>query len=59
MANAASYVLEVVGLVLLVIGYRRSNRNLLLAASLCLWFGGSLSDFVHGFMDGAREGGPF
>jgi hypothetical protein len=54
-----SYVIQFVGLILLVVGFRRTNRNLLLSAALLLWFGAGSSDFVHGFMDSVHaESGP-
>jgi hypothetical protein len=54
MTNTISYVLEIIGLVLLVMGYRKSNRNLMLAAALLLWFGGSFNGFVSGLVDGSK-----
>jgi len=56
MADILSCLLEIVGLILLVLGYRRNNRNLLLAAALCLWIGAGVNDFVRGFLDGAHAG---
>ncbi|KPN17404.1 hypothetical protein AO715_04970 [Xanthomonas sp. Mitacek01] len=41
--------LLVAGLVALVIGYRKHNRNLMLAAALVLLVAGSVSEFVSGF----------
>lgn len=41
--------LLVAGLVALVIGYRKHNRNLMLAAALALLVAGSVSEFVSGF----------
>ncbi len=41
--------LLVAGLVALVIGYRKYNRNLMLAAALALLVAGSVSEFVSGF----------
>jgi hypothetical protein len=35
MTHYVSYLLEIIGLVVLVIGYRKANRNLLLAAACC------------------------
>jgi hypothetical protein len=54
MTHTLSYLLEIVGLVLLVIGYRKANRNLMLAAALLLWFGGSFDGFVQGFLNGVQ-----
>lgn len=56
MADFIAYTLEIIGLVLLVLGYRRNNRNLLLAAALCLWIGAGVNDFARGFMDGVNGG---
>jgi len=41
--------LLVAGLVALVIGYRKHNRNLMLAAALMLLVAGSVSEVVSGF----------
>lgn len=51
-----SYTIQFVGLVLLVVGFRRADRKLLLSAALLLWFGAGSSDFVHGFMNGMAAG---
>lgn len=56
MADIIAYLLEIIGLILLILGYRRNNRNLLLAAALCLWVGAGVDDFVRGFMDGVNAG---
>jgi hypothetical protein len=50
-----SSVIQLVGLILLVAGFRSTNRNLLLGAALLLWFGAGSSDFVHGFIEGSRS----
>jgi hypothetical protein len=47
-----SYVIQFLGLILLVVGFRRANRNLLLGAALLLWFGAGSIEFVDGFRDG-------
>ena len=49
-----SLVIQILGLILLVAGFRGANRNLLLGAALLLWFGAGASDVVHGFMQGAQ-----
>ncbi|WP_199171567.1 MULTISPECIES: hypothetical protein [Luteimonas] len=41
--------LLVAGLVALVIGYRKHNRNLMMAAALVLLVAGSVWEFVSGF----------
>ncbi|MEG2802981.1 hypothetical protein [Stenotrophomonas sp.] len=43
-----------VGLVLLVVGYRRNHRNLMLVAALVLMSFGTLQDVGRGFVDGYR-----
>jgi len=48
--------LFILGLVLLVVGYRSNDRNLLLIAALALLFVGGLSDFVSGFHQGFMMG---
>jgi len=58
MAHYFSYLLGILGLVLLVIGYRKTNRNLLLAAALVLCFGAGFDDFSRGFMDGVNSTRP-
>lgn len=49
-------VLFVLGLILLVVGYRRNDRNLLLTAAILLLLVGGLSDFVVGFHHGFMMG---
>lgn len=49
-------VLFVVGVILLVVGYRKNDRNLLLAAAVVLLLVGGLSDFAGGFNDGFMMG---
>ena len=44
--------LFVVGMTVLVIGYRRNSRNLLLTAALVLLACGAISEFVSGFHAG-------
>jgi uncharacterized membrane protein YozB (DUF420 family) len=44
-----------VGLVLLVVGYRRNHRNLMLAAALVLMAFGTLQDFGRGVIDGYQQ----
>ncbi len=43
------------GIVLLVVGYRRHHRNLMLAAALVLMSFGTLQDFGRGFIDGYQQ----
>jgi hypothetical protein len=44
--------LFVAGVVLLVIGYRKTNRNILVAASVLLFLVGTAGDFISGYGDG-------
>jgi hypothetical protein len=57
MVNNLCLLLGIAGLLLLVLGYRSNNRHLLLAAALCIGLGGSLDDFVVGFMGGVQAAG--
>lgn len=50
--DAVSYVLLAAGLVALVLGYRRSNRNMLLCAGLLLLAFNGVEDFADGFAAG-------
>lgn len=43
------------GVVLLVVGYRRNHRNLMLAAALVLMSFGTVQDFTRGVADGYRQ----
>ncbi len=49
---ALEIVLLVAGLGLLVVGYGRHHRNLLLGAALALLASGALPDAVRGFSEG-------
>lgn len=49
-------ILELLGVALLIIGYRKNRRNVLLAGALILWIGGGISDIVRGAMDGYKDG---
>ncbi|WP_281401890.1 hypothetical protein [Thermomonas brevis] len=40
---------------MLVIGYRRNDRNLLLAAAILLLLAGALGGMVEGFLEGWRQ----
>lgn len=46
----------VVGLVALVLGYRKNNRNVLAAAAVLLLVAGGAEDFVNGFQEGVSGG---
>ncbi|BDU74527.1 hypothetical protein [Mesoterricola silvestris] len=54
MQNKISIAIECLGLIGLIYGYARKNRNLMLASALVLWFGGSLNDFIRGFIAGYK-----
>lgn len=53
-----------VGLVALLLGYRKNNRNILAVAAVLLLLAGSVEDVVKGFQDGVSDsqaktsGGP-
>lgn len=47
--------LLVAGVAVLVIGYRRNDRNLLLAAASLLLLAGALGGMVEGFLEGWRQ----
>ena len=49
-------VLLVVGVITLVVGYRKHRRNLLLSAAIVLFLAGAIGDLVHGFNDGFTAG---
>ncbi|MFC5549663.1 hypothetical protein [Massilia aerilata] len=51
-----SLVIQVLGFILLVAGFRGANRNLMLGAALLLWFGAGSEELAHGFMDGMHGG---
>ncbi|PTS80530.1 hypothetical protein DBR33_20760 [Stenotrophomonas sp. HMWF022] len=50
--DAVNYVLLASGLAALVLGYRRSNRNMLLCAGLLLLAFNGVEDFADGFAAG-------
>ena len=47
--------LLLMGFGLLVLGYRKSNRNMLAASAIVLLLSGSLESMVSGFIDGAGD----
>jgi hypothetical protein len=47
--------LFIAGLVLLVFGYRRNNRNLLLTAAIVLFFSAALDPMASGFWHGYSQ----
>jgi membrane-bound ClpP family serine protease len=48
--------LFIVGVVALVVGYRKSHRNVLLSAAIILFLAGNVGDFAHGFQEGFSAG---
>jgi ABC-type amino acid transport system permease subunit len=48
-------ILLIVGIVLLIIGYRKTDRNLMLAAAVVLWLSASIHDIVSGAIDAASS----
>ncbi|MGC1548034.1 MAG: hypothetical protein WA777_05855 [Rhodanobacter sp.] len=48
--------LMLVGVITLVVGYRKSHRNTLLVAAIALFLAGSVGDFTRGFANGFQEG---
>ena len=53
-----SLVIQVLGVILLIAGFRGANRNLMLSAALLLWFGAGSEEFAQGFMQGIHDGRP-
>lgn len=47
--------LFVIGLLLLVVGYHRNHRNLLLCAAITLFLSGTVGPMVEGFREGYSE----
>ncbi|MEP6907840.1 MAG: hypothetical protein ABI858_07675, partial [Pseudoxanthomonas sp.] len=45
--------LFLIGMTILVIGYRKNNRNVLLLSALVLLAAGALQEFISGFIAGA------
>lgn len=48
--------LLVAGIAALAFGYRKNNRNWLLAAAVLLFLAGGVSEFVQGFLEGLMAG---
>lgn len=48
--------LFIVGVVVLVIGYRKNHRNVLLSAAVILVLACTVGDFAHGFQEGFSAG---
>ena len=53
------YYLEItlflIGLALLVVGYRSRNRNVMLSAAITLFLSASVDSFVGGFLEGYQK----
>ena len=53
------YYLEVglllIGIVLLVMGYRKRNRNMMLVAAIFLFLSAAMDSLVGGFMEGYEQ----
>ena len=47
--------LFLIGLVLLVVGYRSRNRNVMLSATIILFMSAAVDSLVGGFLEGYRE----
>ena len=47
--------LFLIGLVLLVVGYRSRNRNVMLSAAIILFMSAAVDRLVGGFLEGYRE----
>jgi len=54
--DVLDFAFAIAGFVLLVIGYRRNDRKLLLVAALLLFLAGTASEFARGFADGFKQG---
>jgi hypothetical protein len=54
MLDTLSLLVQLVGVILLVLGFRKSNRNMLLGAALCLWIGAGMNEMVPGFIAGLQ-----
>ena len=47
--------LFLIGLVLLVVGYRSRNRNVMLSAAILLFLSAAVDSLVGGFLEGYQE----
>ena len=47
--------LFLIGLVLLVVGYRSRNRNVMLSAAIILFISAAVDSLVGGFLEGYQE----
>jgi hypothetical protein len=51
----ASLGLFIIGIIVLVVGYRKNDRNMLVVAAIILFTSAALEDFVQGFEEGLME----
>jgi hypothetical protein len=56
MMNIISQVSLLVGIVLLVVGYRKNNRHIMLAAGIVIFVAGSFNELAAGALAGWRGG---
>ena len=54
--NLFEIALTIIGFALLIHGYRKNDRNILLAAALILLFSVGFGDFIHGLIRGFKAG---
>ena len=47
--------LFLIGIVLLVMGYRKRNRNLMLSAAILLFLSAAMDSLVSGFVEGYEQ----
>ena len=47
--------LFLIGIVLLVVGYRRRNRNVMLSAAILLFMSAAVDSLVGGFLEGYQQ----
>ncbi|HEY9511377.1 MAG TPA: hypothetical protein VIQ48_02265 [Rhodanobacter sp.] len=53
--NYIELALLVIGAVVLVLGYRKNQRNVLLAGAMLLFLAGTVGDFSSGFIAGITD----
>ena len=54
LAKFLTILIEVIGIVFIIHGYRLNKRNSMLIGAMILWLGAALFDFIRGAIDGAR-----
>lgn len=55
-ANVIDVALMIAGFATLVVGYRRDDRKIMLAAAILLFLTGTMTEFSRGFAAGIEEG---